>query len=150
MKRIILIAVLAMAIFSAGCSEEVTEAQMLAGIQESAESGEATAQFMLGNIYAEGKLVANDFPEAAKWFRKAAGQGHAQAQYALGIIYSGGHIEPLDLAEGYVWFCLAAKSGIEIANEDCDILSAELSPEELETAQTRIDELFSEIQQAGV
>ena len=148
MKRLALIAILvAAAIMCAGCETEITEAQMLAGIQEAAETGDATAQFMLGTLYAEGKGVANDFSEAKEWFRKAANQGHADAQYSLGVIYSGGFVEPLDLAEGYVWFCLAAKSGVEVATEDCDVLAGELSSEELDAAQKRIDELFEEIQQ---
>ena len=148
MKRLALITILvATALMCAGCNNEITEAQMLAGIQEAAETGDATAQFMLGTLYAEGKGVANDFSEARKWFRKAADQGHADAQYSLGVIYSGGFVDPVDLAEGYVWFCLAAKSGKEIATEDCDILAGELSSEELDTAQNRVAELFEEIQQ---
>ena len=148
MKRLALIAILvATALMCAGCSDEISEAQMLAGIQDSAESGDATAQLMLGNLYAEGRGVETDFSEAAKWFHRAADQGNANAQYALGIIYSGGHMGPVDLAEGYVWFCIAAKSGVEIANEDCDILAGDLTSEELDAAQMRINELFDEIQQ---
>ena len=148
MKRLALIAILvASTLMCGGCDNEITEAQMLAGIQEAAETGDATAQFMLGTLYAEGKGVANDFSEARNWFRKAADQGHADAQYSLGVIYSGGFVEPLDLAEGYVWFCLAAKSGKEVATEDCDVLASELSPEDLDAAQKRITELFEAIQQ---
>ena len=148
MKRLALIAILvASTLMCGGCDNEITEAQMLAGIQEAAETGDATAQFMLGTLYAEGKGVANDFSEARNWFRKAADQGHADAQYSLGVIYSGGFVDPVNLSEGYVWFCLSAKSGNEVATEDCDVLAGELSAEELDTAQKRITELFEAIQQ---
>ena len=148
MKRLALTAIfVATALMCAGCNNEITEAQMLSGIQDAAKTGDASAQYTLGNLYSKGKGVANDFSEARKWFRKAADQGHAGAQYALGVIYSGGFVDPMDLAEGYVWFCLAAKSGLESATEDCDVLAGELPSEELDAAQKRIVEMFEEIQQ---
>jgi len=146
MKRLALIAALLVTVFMcAGCTDEATESIVLDEIKASAETGDAEAQFVLGNFYAEGKLVPNDFAEATVWFRKAADQGHAKAMYALGVIYGAGFSEPVDIAESYVWYCLAAKSGFEIGSEDCDILASELSPEGLVVANKRIDELFAEI-----
>jgi hypothetical protein len=49
-----------------------------------AEAGDATAQYNLGVMYAEGQGVPQDDEEAAKWFRKAAEQGDADAQCTLG------------------------------------------------------------------
>jgi len=37
-----------------------------------AEAGDATAQFILGGMYAKGQGVPQDYGEAAKWYRKAA------------------------------------------------------------------------------
>ena len=153
MKRITVIAALfATALMCVGCTDEVTEspalteAIVLDETKALAETGDAAAQFELGNFYAEGKLVPNDFAEATKWFRKAAAQGYAEAMYYLGVIHSGGFSGPVDFAEGYSWFCLAAKSGFESATADCDELAKELSPEELVVANNRIDELSEEIQ----
>jgi TPR repeat protein len=153
MNRLVLLAVLLVTVLIClGCAEEApeipvpTKATILADAISLAETGNAEAQFALGNLYAEGKVVPNDFTEAAKWFRKAADQGHAQAQYTLGVIYSGGHGVPVDFAEGYVWYCLAEKSGVENASDDCDSLAGELQSEELVVANKRIDQLFEEIQ----
>lgn len=153
MKGIVYTSVLLSMIFMfAGCTDKTTETpaltatNVLSETKALAETGNADAQFRLGNMYAEGTIIPNDFTEASKWFRKAADQGHAEAQYLLGVIYSGGLSVPVDFAEGYVWFCLAAKSGFEEANADCENLAIELLPDELVAANTRIDELLEEIQ----
>ena len=95
-----------------------------------AEQGHAQAQFNLGYIYDLGLGVAQDYAEAAKWFRKAAGQGvpldyaealklfrkaadqgNAVAQVNLGGLYFGGLGVPLDYAEAAKWFRKAADQG---------------------------------------
>ena len=52
-----------------------------------AEQGNAQAQLMLGNMYANGLGVKQDDVEAVKWYRKAAEQGVANAQAMLGFLY---------------------------------------------------------------
>ncbi|HHF5802937.1 TPA: tetratricopeptide repeat protein [Haemophilus influenzae] len=52
-----------------------------------AEQGNAQAQLMLGNMYANGLGVKQDDVEAVKWYRKAAEQGVANAQAILGFLY---------------------------------------------------------------
>ncbi len=159
MKRPVLITVLLVTVFTfIGCTDKKTttpvltetpakvDARVLAEAQALAETGNADAQFNLGNLYAEGKVVPNDFAEAAKWFRKAGEQGHAQALYSLGVIYANGFSVPVDFAEAYVQFCLAAKSGFETATDDCNSLAGDLSPEELALANKRMDELYEKSQ----
>lgn len=41
--------------------------------------GDATAQFMVGELYLWGNGVEEDFDEHVRWIRLAAEQGHAQA-----------------------------------------------------------------------
>src|SRR5210317_1323487 len=103
MSRLVLIAVLfATVLVCIGCTEEIpettvpTEASILADAKSLAETGDAEAQFQLGNLYAEGRIVPNDFVEATKWFRKSADQGLAKSQYTLGVIHSGGLGVPVD------------------------------------------------------
>jgi TPR repeat protein len=55
-----------------------------------AKHGDATAQYYLGLMYANGQGVPQDYTEATKWYRKAAEQGHAQAQFYLGHGGGGG------------------------------------------------------------
>lgn len=54
---------------------------------EQAESGDADAQYKLGNAYLRGTEVARDFDAAAEWFEKAAAQAHVKSHYKLGYLY---------------------------------------------------------------
>ena len=56
--------------------------------------GDARAQLNLGVMYENGRGVAEDHAEAAKWFRLAAEQGDAAAQYNLGVMYANGEGVP--------------------------------------------------------
>jgi TPR repeat protein len=162
MKQLALIVtLLSIVLLCIGCTDNSAETTALAeatipaevtplNVNEAtilAESGNAMAQFRLGNIYAEGAEVPQDFTEATRWFSKAAEQGYAEAQYNLGVIYSRGFAAPPNYVEGYIWFCLAAKSGFEAATEDCEALVKELSSEELVAAKIREAELSEAIQQ---
>jgi TPR repeat protein len=65
-----------------------------------AEQGDASAQYNLGVMYANGYGVPQDYAEAVRWYRLAAGQGNAKAQYNLGLMYYNGEGVPQDYA---VW-----------------------------------------------
>jgi Sel1 repeat len=56
-------------------------------LNQGAEQGDPEAQFFLGQMYAEGESVPQDYGEAAKWYRLAAEQGMVEAQYELGRMY---------------------------------------------------------------
>ena len=58
--------------------------------QAAAESGDAEAQTVVGEIYEKGLGTAPDYARAASWYRKAADQGHARAQFNLGTLYEQG------------------------------------------------------------
>jgi TPR repeat protein len=45
-----------------------------------ADDGREDAQYYLGFMYYNAKGVAQDYAEAAKWFRLAADQGHSNAR----------------------------------------------------------------------
>jgi Sel1 repeat len=76
-----------------------------------AEMGYAPAQYNLGVVYAKGRGVAQDYVEAAKWYRLAADQGHAAAQYSLGGLYATGQGVAQDYVEAAKWYRLAADQG---------------------------------------
>jgi len=50
--------------------------------QGSAADGDAASQYMLGELYAEGRGVRQDIVEAHKWYSLAAGWGHDRADAA--------------------------------------------------------------------
>ena len=79
--------------------------------KKSLESGEASAQFNLGNRYYEGRDVDQDYKEAFYWYKKAAEQGHAGAQFNLGCMYGRGEGVPKNHFEAIRWLNKAAMQG---------------------------------------
>lgn len=77
-----------------------------------AKEGIAEAQFNLGQMYREGRGVAQDYSEASNWYRAAAEQGSAKAQYNLGVIYDRGEGVAEDDSEAFRWFGAAAEQGL--------------------------------------
>jgi TPR repeat protein len=76
---------------------------------KAAEQDFAPAQFNLGVMYYEGRVVRRDNAEALKWYRLAAEQDFAPAQFNLGFFYVPGGGLPVDFVQAYMWFHLAAK-----------------------------------------
>ena len=59
-----------------------------------ANQGDALAQTTLGEMYANGKGVPQDYAQALVWFRKAADQWYAPAQDDLSWMYAEGEGVP--------------------------------------------------------
>jgi len=83
----------------------------LADIRAAAESGNVDAQIYLGWRYSSGKDVAQDKPEAARWYLKAAQFGRLDALTALGWLYFNDVTEKRDLNEAAKWYIRAAAQG---------------------------------------
>ncbi len=62
----------------------------------------------LGYAYADGRGVAKNDVEAAKWIEKAALKNNANAQGHLAVKYLEGRGVPKDLARAGAWFPLAS------------------------------------------
>jgi TPR repeat protein len=73
--------------------------------------GNAEVQFNLGLKFAADKGAAQDYGQAAEWYRKAAAQNHCLAQFNLGVMYAQGQGVARDAAQSAVWFDRAAKQG---------------------------------------
>ena len=71
--------------------------------------------FLLGNQYANGGGVPQDFSEAMIWFGRAAAQAHPIAMLHLGAMYAEGRGVPQDYVRAHMWFSLAAARGQQIA-----------------------------------
>jgi hypothetical protein len=76
-----------------------------------ADQGSAKAQFEIGTMYARGRVVPEDYGEAAKWYRRAADQGHIKAQSLLGLLHEFGQGVPQDDAEAASLYHKAAHKG---------------------------------------
>ena len=94
-----------------------------------AAQGVAEAQYQLGFIYHMGKGVAQEYQEAAKWYRLAANQGHAVAQNNLGWLYNEGNGVTQDYQEAAKWYNLAAKQGHTAAQNNLGAMYSRLGME---------------------
>ncbi len=76
-----------------------------------ADGEDAEMQFRLGLKCASGKGSALDYPQAAKWYRKAAEQNHFLAQFNLGMMYAQGQGVARDTVQSRLWLDKAAQQG---------------------------------------
>ena len=87
------------------------EVKAIQDLKAKAVKGDRDAQRDLAMAYGEGEGVAQDYTEAAKWFRKAAEQGDTISQYATGSMCEHGDGVAKDLVEALRWYRKAADQG---------------------------------------
>ena len=87
------------------------EVKVIQDLKAKAVKGDRDAQRDLAMAYGEGEGVAQDYTEAAKWFRKAAEQGDTISQYATGSMCEHGDGVAKDLVEALRWYRKAADQG---------------------------------------
>jgi TPR repeat protein len=100
-----------------------------------AEQGDANAQHNLGLMYYHGDGVPENYTEAVRWYRLAADQGYASAQSNLGLMYYRGDGVPQNNIRAYVWWSVSAAQGLERAKDNRDIVTNQLTPDELARGQ---------------
>jgi TPR repeat protein len=100
----------------------VPEDATVTQLRERANAGEATAQFSLGLMYADGHGVSQDYTQAVQWYRKAAEQGNAGGQSNLGMLYANGHGVPQDDAQAAQWYRRAAEQGFVSAQFNLGVM----------------------------
>jgi uncharacterized protein len=118
----------------------LTAADVLA-ISQKARAGDSEAQYWLGQIYEDGRLVTKDSEQAREWtsksadqyfgaaeyamlrwerrdlvkhemwLRRAAQDGEAHAAFWLGVAYEQGMFGTTDIVEAAKWYRLAAEQG---------------------------------------
>jgi len=109
--------------------------------RQAGNQDDATAQFYLGLMYAEGRGVPQNYAEAARWYRLAADRGDATAQYNLALFLAKGEVGAADNASAYFWFNLAAArfpNGDPRRNAAAaqrDLMASKMTPDELAAAQ---------------
>lgn len=77
-------------------------------LRRQGEQGDLWAQFTLAGMHKNGEGVAQDFAEAARWYRMAAEGRHNSARYELGMLYLEGKGVPQDPLEAASCFYDAA------------------------------------------
>jgi TPR repeat protein len=86
--------------------------------------GNASAQNQLGQLYANGRGVPQDYTAARRWFEKAAAQGHGWAQNQLGQLSADGLGVPQDYKKARQWWEQAAAHGVAQAQYNLGQLHA--------------------------
>lgn len=81
------------------------------------------AQFLVGELLAEGKGVKKDQCLATHWFYHASLGGHIMAMERLGSAYNSGHGVWRDDAKAYFWLKRAGSLGNKKAEKWADVLS---------------------------
>jgi TPR repeat protein len=76
-----------------------------------AEKGDAKAQFVLGEVYRDGRGIGRDLEQAASWYEKAARQGHTGAMVRLAEAYRAGAGVKADDKMAVAWCQKAADAG---------------------------------------
>ena len=88
------------------------QALAFAAVTRAAAGGQAQAQCAMGDRYARGTGVAQNWFEACRWYQMAAEQGDAQAQSALAACYAAGKGVKKDVAHAFIWFEKAAAQNL--------------------------------------
>ena len=73
-----------------------------------AESGDREAQYWVGQVYGEGRLVQADDAVSSEWVLRSAEQGYAPAQEIVGMMYAGVNG---DYGKADMWLRRAAEQG---------------------------------------
>jgi TPR repeat protein len=84
----------------------------------------APAEYKLGLLYFEGKVVAQDLGEGLRWLRKAAEHGSAAAENEIAYGYEHGQGVGQNYPEAAKWYRRAAEHGLPEARLNLEILAA--------------------------
>lgn len=95
------------------------------GLRAAAMKGDATAAYEIGVRFAEGKGVAANYDEAAKWYDRAAQAGVVPATFRLGTLYEKGLGVKKDADIARRYYTQAAERGNAKAMHNLAVLDAD-------------------------
>ena len=90
-------------------------------LEQKALSGDAKAQYLVGQAYMTGTHVAQDYQEAARWYQQAASRGSADAEFGLGFLYEHGKGVGQDFRQAVTFYAAAANQGHATAQNNLGI-----------------------------
>ncbi len=96
---------------SSGPSQKIDFRKILDEYRKAAEAGDAEAMRTVGEIYAMGKGVVQDYGEAIEWYQKAVNVGNTSAMIAMGKLYAEGKGVEQNFGEAMKWYEKAADAG---------------------------------------
>jgi localization factor PodJL len=95
------------------------------GLRAAALKGDPVAAYEIGVRYAEGKGIASNFDEAAKWYDRAAQGGVIPAIFRLGTLYEKGLSVKKDVDTARRYYIQAAERGNAKAMHNLAVLEAD-------------------------
>jgi len=98
--------------FTAAQQDEVS---ISSSLLVSASSGDAEAQYLLGQSLDQGQLFGAEIREAFNWYKESADQGYALAEAVVGQMYFEGRGVPQNFNEGEDYLLRAASKGLSAA-----------------------------------
>lgn len=116
--------------------------QALESCRETAESGNADAQYELGDFYYEDPRTERDLKQARHWFEQASLQGNAQAQLRLGTMFFRGEGVPANNVQAYIVLKMAAVNGSDEAMDSADLVAEKMDRNEMEMASQVLGQIF--------
>lgn len=78
--------------------------------EDSAFSGDAHSQYLMGCLYEDGERILQSYPQAQFWYLQAAEQGNTHAQCNLGDLYQLGLGVHQDYRQAFYWYSQAAEA----------------------------------------
>ena len=87
-------------------------------------------------MYATGRGISRDYPEALRWLKLAAAQGNPVAHHHLGLMYDEGKEVSINGIRAHMWFNLSAAQGYTNAAKQRDLIASRLTNQEMTEAQT--------------
>lgn len=101
-------------------SGRITEGAEL--LRQSAESGQASAQYRMAKLYERGQGVPRDLEQSRYWTEKAANGGNVKAMHDLAVFYAEGEGGPQSYQGAVQWFRMAADYGLVDSQYNLGIL----------------------------
>ena len=102
----------------------VPDAITPASLSKAATDGDPLALFEIGARYTDGRGVATDLAEAARWYELSAARGFAPAEYRLANLYEKGQGVERDVARARELYEVAAGKGNASAMHNLAVLLA--------------------------
>ena len=106
-------------------SDKIPEALGGPALRAAANKGDPAAAYEIGIRFAEGKGVAVNYEEAAKWFARAAQGGIVPATFRLGALYEKGLGTTKDVDKARRYYVQAAERGSAKAMHNLAVLDAD-------------------------
>jgi len=106
-----------------------------------ARSGNATAEELIGTMYALGLGVERDDVRAFEWYLRAAMKGHAGAMSGVAWYYEVGRGLPApDLVRAYMWYVLSTIGGDPDAAISQEEVVKKMTKAEIDHALTLVED----------